>query len=113
VSMYLSEIGMELTSFSLVLIFTLKGIVLILYQRIFFQPWQIWVLRITVALCLLGFTALTMALSLVCLPYNQRWQLVPRPSITCTASPNILITTSCVNAVTDVFVSASSTTKCP
>jgi hypothetical protein len=45
-----------------------------------------------------------MALSLRCLPYHQRWQLVPRPPITCTASPNILIATSCVNAVTDVFV---------
>ncbi|KAF3050611.1 hypothetical protein E8E11_010081 [Didymella keratinophila] len=88
----------------LVLIFSLKGIVLILYQRIFFQPWQKWVLKITTALCILGFSGMTMALSLRCLPYHQRWQLVPRPRIKCTASPNILITTSCVNAVTDVFL---------
>lgn len=94
----------KLTRASLVLIFTLKGIVLILYHRIFFEPWQKWVLKMTTAICVLGFTTLTVALSLRCLPYHKRWQLVPRPDIACTASPNILITASCVNAVTDIFV---------
>ncbi|KAH6639127.1 hypothetical protein C7974DRAFT_387910 [Boeremia exigua] len=88
----------------LVLIFTLKGVVLILYQRIFFQPWQKWVLRITTVLTVFGFVALTMALSLRCLPFRQRWQVSPPPPIACTASPKILITTSCVNAVTDIFL---------
>lgn len=98
------QMGTKLTTSSLVLIFSLKGIVLILYQRIFFQPWQKWVLKITTVLCIFGFSGLTMALSLRCLPYYRRWQLVPQPPIMCTASPKILITTSCVNAVTDVFV---------
>ncbi|UPX12133.1 uncharacterized protein EKO05_0002700 [Ascochyta rabiei] len=88
----------------LVLIFCLKGIVVMLYQRIFFQEWQIWVLRVTIVLCVSGFCGLTLALSLVCLPYRQRWQIVPPPSVRCTASPNILIASSCVNAVTDVFL---------
>lgn len=93
-----------LTTSSLVLIFTLKGIVLVLYQRIFYEHWQRWVLRITTALCVSGFIGLTVAFSLRCLPYHKRWQVSPPPPITCTASPKILIATSCVNAVTDVFV---------
>ncbi|KAF1930457.1 uncharacterized protein M421DRAFT_418776 [Didymella exigua CBS 183.55] len=88
----------------LVLIFTLKGIVLLLYRRIFYEPWQKWVLMTTTGLSVLGFTALTLGFTLRCLPYHQRWQLVPRPPIKCTASPKILIATSCVNAVTDVFL---------
>lgn len=99
---------MKLTSNSLVLIFTLKGIVLILYQRIFFERWQKWVLCITTALCVSGFVGLTLAFSLRCLPYTQRWQVSPPPSIMCTASPKVLIATSCVNAVTDVFVCSPS-----
>jgi hypothetical protein len=78
--------------------------VLLLYWRIFSERWQIWMLRITSALSVVAFIAITLALSLVCLPYHQRWQIVPPPPLYCTASPRILITASCVNAVTDVLV---------
>ncbi|KAF2993034.1 hypothetical protein E8E13_000226 [Curvularia kusanoi] len=88
----------------LVLIFALKGMVLIFYERIFHEPWQRKVLWLTTVLCASGFSGLTLALSLRCLPYHKRWQVSPPPPISCTASPNILITTSCVNAVTDIFL---------
>ncbi|EUC43976.1 hypothetical protein COCMIDRAFT_99370 [Bipolaris oryzae ATCC 44560] len=88
----------------IVLIFSLKGIVVILYRRIFLELWQIYMLRFTIILCLSGFTATTLALSLSCLPYHQRWQLVPHPPLVCTASPKILILASCLNATTDVFL---------
>jgi len=88
----------------LVLIFALKGMVLVFYRRIFHEQWQKWVLWITTVLCVAGFVGLSMALSLRCLPYHQRWQVSPPPPISCTASPKILIATSCVNAVTDVFL---------
>lgn len=94
----------ELTRDSLVLIFALKGMVLIFYQRIFHERWQKWVLWITTALCVTGLVGLSLALTLRCLPYHRRWQISPPPPISCTASPKILIATSCVNAVTDVFV---------
>lgn len=82
----------------------LKGVVVMLYRRIFLELWQIYMLRFTIFLCLSGFTATTLAFSLSCLPYYQRWQLVPRPPLVCTASPKILILASCLNATTDVFL---------
>ncbi|EMD85386.1 hypothetical protein COCC4DRAFT_75992 [Bipolaris maydis ATCC 48331] len=88
----------------IVLIFSLKGVVIMLYRRIFLERWQTYMLRFTVFLCLSGFTATTLALSLSCLPYHQRWQLVPHPPLVCTASPKILILASCLNATTDVFL---------
>ncbi|EMD64596.1 hypothetical protein COCSADRAFT_88406 [Bipolaris sorokiniana ND90Pr] len=88
----------------IVLIFSLKGVVVMLYRRIFLELWQIYMLRFTIFLCLSGFTATTLAFSLSCLPYYQRWQLVPRPPLVCTASPKILILASCLNATTDVFL---------
>ncbi|KAF5845467.1 hypothetical protein GGP41_003118 [Bipolaris sorokiniana] len=91
----------------IVLIFSLKGVVVMLYRRIFLELWQIYMLRFTIFLCLSGFTATTLAFSLSCLPYYQRWQLVPRPPLVCTASPKILILASCLNATTDVFYTSS------
>ncbi|EUC36181.1 hypothetical protein COCCADRAFT_88995 [Bipolaris zeicola 26-R-13] len=88
----------------IVLIFSLKGVVVMLYRRIFLELWQVYMLRFTICLCLSGFTATTLALSLSCLPYHQRWQLVPHPPLVCTASPKILILASCLNATTDVFL---------
>jgi len=93
-----------LTYVSIVLIFSLKGIVVILYRRIFFEPWQRRVLYITTVLCISGFTGITLAFSLTCLPFRERWQVVPRPPISCTAPSSILITASCVSAFTDVLV---------
>jgi hypothetical protein len=89
---------------SIILIFSLKAIVLLLYWRIFSERWQIWMLRITSVFSVVAFIAITLALSLVCLPYHQRWQIVPPPPLHCTASPRILITASSVNALTDILV---------
>jgi hypothetical protein len=89
---------------SIVLIFSLKGIVILLYRKFLVEEWQRVVIYVTTILCVAGFTGITLAISLICLPLHKRWQVYPPPPPTCTASSSVLISLACINAFTDVLV---------
>lgn len=87
-------------------VFSLKAIVIILYRRLAFGAWQQKLLNFTVFLCICGFIATTLMLSLMCLPYSRRFQVQPLPDNNCTASSHFFIVLSCFNAVTDALLLA-------
>ncbi|KAF9690736.1 hypothetical protein EKO04_011526 [Ascochyta lentis] len=87
-----------------VLVFSLKAVVIVLYRRIFFQRWQLLVLKATTVLCISGFCGVILVLTVSCAAFFRTWQAVPPPSARCTSSPETLITCSCINAVTDVLL---------
>ncbi|KAK3214345.1 hypothetical protein GRF29_28g2819413, partial [Pseudopithomyces chartarum] len=85
-------------------VFSLKAIVIILYRRLAFGAWQNTLLNFTVFLCICGFIATTLMLSLMCLPFSRRFKVQPLPDNNCTASSHFFIALSCFNAVTDAFL---------
>ncbi|KAF1970723.1 hypothetical protein BU23DRAFT_473044 [Bimuria novae-zelandiae CBS 107.79] len=87
-------------------VFSLKAIVIILYRRLAFGSWQKKLLKFTIVLCICGFTATTLLLTLLCLPFKKRFQVQPLPDKNCTASPYAFIVLSCFNAVTDALLLA-------
>lgn len=89
---------------SITLIFSLKAIVIILYHRIAGEPWQRRLLHFTIFICIAGWTATNLMLSLMCLPYSRRWVVQPLPEEDCTASPNFFVVLSCFNAVSDLLL---------
>lgn len=93
-----------LTSFSISMVFSLKAVVIILYRRLAFGIWQKKLLDFTVALCIIGFLSTTLMLSLMCLPFERRFQVRPLPNNTCTASSTFFIVLSCFNAATDALL---------
>ncbi|PVI06485.1 hypothetical protein DM02DRAFT_710829 [Periconia macrospinosa] len=88
------------------MVFSLKAMVIILYRRLASEPWQKKLLNFTIFLCVAGWTATNLMLSLMCLPYNRRWVVQPLPPEDCTASPRFFILLSCLNATTDLFLLA-------
>ncbi|KAJ4355857.1 uncharacterized protein N0V89_003878 [Didymosphaeria variabile] len=88
------------------MVFSLKAIVIILYQRLAFGSWQKKLLKFTIVLCICGFIATTLMLSLMCLPYSRRFQVQPLPDNKCTASSTFFIVLSCLNATTDLLLLA-------
>lgn len=92
---------------SIALVFSLKGIVIMLYRKLLVERWQRIVLYITTCICVAGFTGITLAISLICLPLHKRWQVYPPPPPTCTASSSVLISLACINAFTDVLAGRS------
>jgi hypothetical protein len=88
------------------MVFSLKAVVIILYQRLAFGSWQHKVLKFTIVLCICGFVATILMLSLMCLPYSRRFKVQPLPDNDCTASSAFFIAISCFNAATDAFLLA-------
>lgn len=88
------------------MVYSLKAIVIVLYLRLAFGSWQKKLLKFTIVLCICGFVATTLMLSLMCLPYSRRFQVQPLPDNTCTASSSFFIVLSCFNALTDAFLLA-------
>ncbi|KAH7112079.1 hypothetical protein B0J11DRAFT_598025, partial [Dendryphion nanum] len=88
------------------MVFSLKAIVIIFYRRLAFGSWQNKLLNFTIVLCLVGFLSTTLMLSLLCLPFHRRFQVVPLPDNNCTASSNFFVLLSCFNATTDAFLLA-------
>ncbi|CAI6337719.1 unnamed protein product [Periconia digitata] len=88
------------------MVFSLKAIVIILYQRLACERWQKRLLHFTIFLCIAGWIAMNLMLSLLCLPYSKRFVVQPLPEPKCTASPTFFIALSCINATTDFLLLA-------
>ncbi|KAG9199004.1 hypothetical protein G6514_009189 [Epicoccum nigrum] len=89
----------------LVLIFTLKGIVLVFYQRIFHERWQKWVLWITTALCVAGLL-LSVPVSLL---WNLNKPLRTRIAVFVLLASGLFVLAACITRVSltvvpDIFV---------
>ncbi|KAF9698608.1 hypothetical protein EKO04_003932 [Ascochyta lentis] len=86
------------------MLFSLKAIVIILYRRLAIGTWQKKLLTFTIAICIVGFVSTTLMLSLMCLPFERRFQVRPLPENKCTASSTLFIVVSCFNAFTDALL---------
>lgn len=91
---------------SITMVFSLKAVVIILYQRLAFGSWQKKLLKATIVLCICGFVTATMMLSLMCLPYSRRFRVRPLPEDKCTASASLYIVMACFNATTTAMLLA-------
>ncbi|KAF2448236.1 hypothetical protein P171DRAFT_517818 [Karstenula rhodostoma CBS 690.94] len=90
----------------MVMVFSLKAMVIILYQRLAFGSWQEKLLKFTSILCICGFVATTLMLSLMCLPYSRRFRIQPLPGNECTTSSSFFVVLSCFDATTDALLLA-------
>jgi len=88
------------------MVFSLKAIVIILYRRLACGAWQKKILIFTTFLCIAGWIATNLMLSLMCLPYSQRFKVQPLPDNRCTASSSFFIVLSCFNVTTDMLLLA-------
>ncbi|KAF2124348.1 hypothetical protein P153DRAFT_390382 [Dothidotthia symphoricarpi CBS 119687] len=86
------------------LVFSLKGIVIVLYQRLAIGAWQKFILKATTYFCIMGYISVTAALTFDCQPISRRWSLPADPSGSCRSSPRVLITLSCINALSDIWL---------
>ncbi|PSN73314.1 hypothetical protein BS50DRAFT_444562, partial [Corynespora cassiicola Philippines] len=99
-----SKLVPGLTCLSIVMIFSLKAIVIILYRRLAFGDWQKQLLNFTIMVCIVGFISTTLQLSLMCLPYERRFEVRPLPEEKCTASLTFFVALSCFNASSDALL---------
>jgi hypothetical protein len=67
----------EAKSSSITLIYSLKAIVMISYQRLAFGNWQTMLLRWTKFYCFGGYIGIFCVIHLSCWPYSSHWRVEP------------------------------------
>ncbi|KAL6228803.1 hypothetical protein BDW75DRAFT_226189 [Aspergillus navahoensis] len=85
-------------------IWSLKGSVLLYYNRIMCGVSNKMSIRVCAGYCLLSYLALVLAVFLHCRPFSKNWQVRPDPGLNCSAHYDVYIVVAVLNITSDIFI---------
>ncbi|KAL3441980.1 hypothetical protein BJX65DRAFT_313288 [Aspergillus insuetus] len=85
-------------------IWSLKGSVLLYYNRIMSGVSQQMSIRVCAGYCLLSYLALLLTIFLHCRPFSKNWQVRPDPGLNCSAHYSVYIVVAVLNITSDMFI---------
>ncbi|KAL3465664.1 hypothetical protein BJX64DRAFT_285270 [Aspergillus heterothallicus] len=85
-------------------IWSLKGSVLLYYNRIMSGVSQQMSIRLCAGYCLLSYLAVLLVIFLHCRPFSKNWQVRPDPGLNCSAHYSLYIVVAVLNITSDIFI---------